>query len=518
MNLQSLFVILIVVIVGWYLSFSASRLDRLHHRVETSWATLDALLHQRAALANEIVAESNLDPATAYLISTSASAARFANLEERSAAESVLSESLKLVQSAAFNELLQLPTPLLVELSDLTMKVKLAINIHLEAVNATRNVRKKIFIRLFRLAGKAPLPVRYAFEDDVLEPTDLPQTAKQEYEVTNKPVNRRWARLLLIPITLIFVILSSKAISPITEFITEKKIEKNIFSGLAGSNNQILVVKIDDTKDARPQIGIESADVVYVEQVEAGLTRIAAIFSSKLPELVGPVRSARISDIELLAQFGRVGLAYSGAQTKMRPVLAAANIENLSAERNPPTIFTKDPDRVGPVDMILKPALLLERANAKAGTQIDSPKIAPWSFGDAPKSGAITALAKIKWPSARYELRWDEISKKFLIYFNGEPNIAASGSQLAADTAIIQLVSISPSIYGDKFGGVTPFSKTTGSGKAIMLRDGFSYELTWQRELETDVTTWLDANGKVANFKLGKIWIFLTDNAPILTP
>jgi hypothetical protein len=317
---------------------------------------------------------------------------------------------------------------------------------------------------------------------------------------------------------LIFLILSSKAISPITEFITEKKIEQNIFSGLAGSNNQILVVKIDDTKEARPQIGIESADVVYVEQVEAGLTRIAALFSSKLPELVGPVRSARISDIELLAQFGRVGLAYSGAQTKMRPVLAAANIENLSAERNPPTIFTKDPDRTGPVDMILKPALLLERANAKAGTHIDSPKIAPWSFGNAPKSGAITALAKIKWPGARYELRWDEISKKFLINFNGEPNMAASGSQLAADTAIIQLVSITPSIYGDKFGGVTPFSKTTGSGKAIMLRDGSSYELTWQRNIDTDVTTWLDADGEVANFKPGKIWIFLTDNAPVLVP
>jgi len=53
MNLENLFAILLVVIIGWYLSFSASRLDRLHHRVETSWATLDSLLHQRAALAHE---------------------------------------------------------------------------------------------------------------------------------------------------------------------------------------------------------------------------------------------------------------------------------------------------------------------------------------------------------------------------------------------------------------------------------------------------------------------------------
>jgi len=168
MNLENLAVLLFIVLTGWYLSFSASRLDRLHHRVETSWATLDSLLQKRAALAQEIVAESNLDPATAYLISTSATAARDANIIERSSAESILSESLKLVQNAALDNALELPSELLVELSDLTSKVKLAINIHLEAVNATRNVRSQWIIRLFRLAGKAPLPVRYAFEDDSL--------------------------------------------------------------------------------------------------------------------------------------------------------------------------------------------------------------------------------------------------------------------------------------------------------------------------------------------------------------
>ena len=168
MNLENLGILLLIVLIGWYLSFSASRLDRLHHRVETSWATLDSLLQKRAALAQEIVAESNLDPATAYLISTSATAARDANIIERSAVESVLSEALKLVQNAALDNSLELPSELLVELSDLTSKVKLAINIHLESVNATRNVRSQLIIRLFRLAGKAPLPVRYAFEDDSL--------------------------------------------------------------------------------------------------------------------------------------------------------------------------------------------------------------------------------------------------------------------------------------------------------------------------------------------------------------
>ena len=168
MNQELVVIVLAILLIGWYLSFSASRLDRLHHRVETSWATLDSLLQQRAALALQIVAESNLDPATAYLISTSAISARNANIIERSAAESVLSESLKLVQTTALDFSFEMPSELLVELANLTNKVKMAINIHLEAVNATRNVRSKLIIRIFRLAGKAPLPVRYTFEDDVL--------------------------------------------------------------------------------------------------------------------------------------------------------------------------------------------------------------------------------------------------------------------------------------------------------------------------------------------------------------
>ena len=322
--------------------------------------------------------------------------------------------------------------------------------------------------------------------------------------------------LFVLSITVVLASLFS--FTNITEVIDKPEVENNLINGMPGENNQILVVKIDDTKVAHPQIGIELADAIYVEQVESGLTRLAAIFSSKLPPLIGPVRSARISDIELLAQYGRVGFAYSGAQSKLRPVLAAANLENLSAERNPPSIYGKDPNRPGPVNMILKPDLLLERANSREETVIDRPTKAPWVFGDAKESQSIASIVKIKWPNARYELRWNADLEKYLIYFADQPNLAASGEHLYADTAIIQLVSITPSIYGDKFGGVTPFTKTTGTGKALMLRDGFSYELTWKRESEEDVTTWLDDEGKIANFKPGRIWVFLTDQQPVVTP
>jgi len=168
MTFNQLIVVILILLIIWYLSFSASRLDRLHHRVETSWATLDSLLQKRAAIATEIIRESNLDPASAYLISSSARTARDAMIADRSEAESVLSESLKMIQEISYDESLELPSDLLVELSDVTAKIKVAINLHLEAVNAAKNVRRKLIIRLFRLAGKAPEPVRYAFEDDVL--------------------------------------------------------------------------------------------------------------------------------------------------------------------------------------------------------------------------------------------------------------------------------------------------------------------------------------------------------------
>ena len=325
-------------------------------------------------------------------------------------------------------------------------------------------------------------------------------------------------RRLILFISLAVIILSLTGNTDLPKLPLVKEPAKNFFTGLAGENKQILVVKIDDTNAAHPQIGVESADVVYVEQVEGGLTRLAAIYTSKLPPLIGPIRSARISDIELLAQFGRVGFAYSGAQSKMRPVIAAANLENLSAERNPPSIYGKDPDRPGPVDMILNPDLLLERANANPKIRIETATASVFPFGDAPKGETNTAVAKVKWPSAKYELRWDSTNEKWLIYFNEMPNMAANGEHLYADTAIIQIVSITPSIYGDKFGEITPFSKTIGSGKAVMLRDGFSYQIRWQRNLETDVTTWMSEDGGVANFKPGRTWIFLTDKAPVLTP
>jgi len=163
-----IFSILFVLLFAWYLSFLASRLDRLHHRVETSWEHLDALLQRRAAIALEISHSEVLDPATSILLTAAAYQAREANIVERSDAESSLSQTLKLLRLEEVDAPTGLPDELLAELNRITEKITVGITIHTEAVNSARSIRSRKLFRLFRLAGHAPLPMRYSFEDEIL--------------------------------------------------------------------------------------------------------------------------------------------------------------------------------------------------------------------------------------------------------------------------------------------------------------------------------------------------------------
>jgi hypothetical protein len=156
------------ILIFWYLSFSAGRLDRLHHRVETSWATLDSLLQRRAAIALEIARSAITDPATALLLTASAYQARGADIEDRSSAESVLSGALGMMLAERESIVAQSDQALLHELEQLTDKIKVAISIHVESVTRTQLIREKLVFRIFRLAGKAPLPVTYEFEADAI--------------------------------------------------------------------------------------------------------------------------------------------------------------------------------------------------------------------------------------------------------------------------------------------------------------------------------------------------------------
>ena len=313
----------------------------------------------------------------------------------------------------------------------------------------------------------------------------------------------------------VFSCLLLSGCSVVSSVLPEKAVT-NVLSGREGANGQVLVVKIDDTTQAHPQIGLEDADIVYIEQVEGGLTRLAAVFSSVIPERVGPVRSARISDIEILSQFGRVAFAYSGAQSKLLPVIATANLQDLGAQRQSPTIYTTDPERIQPYAMVLRADLLMQLIQEK-GFAIDSAKSIGFTFGSLPEGGAVTEKVVMNWPAATYSATWSEKDARWLLSHNNAVNYADSGLVLGPSTLIIQMVSITPSEYKDKVGGVTPFSQTVGSGKAYVLRDGQRFTTTWTRPSPEAGTTFTFADGTIMNFDPGQIWIALTDREPVFT-
>lgn len=301
-----------------------------------------------------------------------------------------------------------------------------------------------------------------------------------------------------------------------TDNLDKKVLVYNSISGRIGSDGPVLVVKIDDTRQAHPQIGLEGADIVYIEQVEGGLTRLAAIFSSIIPTRIGPVRSARISDLELLSQYGHVVFAYSGAQSKLRPEISNANLQGLGAESQPPSIYTTDPNRNQPYAMVLRADLLMQKV-AEKGYAIAQSKNMGWNFGPAPAQGSSIISAKISWPATSYTVVWSASQSRWLLSHDGLSDVAESGKVLGATTFVIQKVQITDSQYRDKIGGITPFSATVGNGTGFILRGGKSFAASWSRPTADSLTRWSSADGSEIKFARGQIWVALIDKDPEFT-
>jgi hypothetical protein len=166
--MKFILILFALALAAWYLSYSATRLDRLHHRVETSWANLDGLLQRRAAIAIEIARSEISDPASAMLLTFAAHQAREASVRDRSQAETGLSGALGILLETSSHISGEIEKDLIRELRELTEKIKMAVAMHVDAVTRTQLVRKKWINRIFRLAGTAPEPVTYEFEGDVL--------------------------------------------------------------------------------------------------------------------------------------------------------------------------------------------------------------------------------------------------------------------------------------------------------------------------------------------------------------
>jgi hypothetical protein len=328
-------------------------------------------------------------------------------------------------------------------------------------------------------------------------------------------------RLLLIGIALVSglaIFLGATGSLPITDLKLPlvKSEPLSPLTGMPGKLGPVLVVKIDDTALAHPQVGLKDADVVYIEQVEGGLTRLAAVFSSKIPSQIGPVRSARISDLELLAQYGQVGFAYSGAQRKLFPEIAAANLFDVGANKYGAAFYKNDPLRSAPYAMMLSAPELLQEAATRGAIPVSAKEMG-WKFGQPSEKAISTPTAEIAWPAGRYSALWSLNEKRWLLSHNGSPDLDPDGYQIGPQNLLIQMVSISDSIYKDKGGGVTPFTATVGTGNCYLLRDGTYLPCIWNRPSAESGTTFTDLDGAEIFFTPGQIWFALTSKEPVFS-
>jgi hypothetical protein len=165
----------ILFVVGLYISWRASRLDRLHARVDAARAALDAALVRRAAVALELAASRLLDPATSLLLAAAAHEARTADADGREFAESDLSRALRAVveQPDFRGNVAQREdgANLLDELESAAQKVTFARRFYNDAAATIRTARRKLLVRLLPLAGNATLPEFFEIDDDPPEPS-----------------------------------------------------------------------------------------------------------------------------------------------------------------------------------------------------------------------------------------------------------------------------------------------------------------------------------------------------------
>ncbi len=279
--------------------------------------------------------------------------------------------------------------------------------------------------------------------------------------------------------------------------------EPSRLSGRMGKpNGPVYAVKIDNTGKAHPQVGLSKADVVYVEQVEGGVTRLAAIYSSAYPTYVGPVRSGRITDIELLKQYGTVGLFYSGSQNRLHDNLQRADLKLVSFDQVH-TGYTRSGARPQPYDVIGT----FDRLRKRAG-KVDAPPEMGYTFGAAPAGGKKAKSFTVSYPGARVSGVWSAKQKRYLLSMDGSPAGAAEGGQLGPTTFIVQFATVRPSKYHDINGANTPETVTVGKGRALFFRDGRVFEGAWSRPKAGAVTSYTIA-GQPASLAAGQLWVAL---------
>lgn len=265
-----------------------------------------------------------------------------------------------------------------------------------------------------------------------------------------------------------------------------------------------LAVKIENAPEARPQSGLNAADVVYETAVEGGLTRFTCIFQSTLPGLVGPVRSARLSDLWVVPQY-RAIFAFSGASVAMDRAVTKAGLASISPDFGASAPFSRLSTRPSPHNYYLSTSAAYAVAE-KRGMPVTT-SVPRLQFGSMPTTSPpieevqvpVTDATRVKWT-------YSPATDAYLRANNGVAHVdATSGKQVSARNVVVMWAKYTP-VGADRLGAPTYDVEMGGKGRASVFRDGQRFDGTWEAGRDAPPHFTL-ADGTAIRLAAGNTWI-----------
>jgi Protein of unknown function (DUF3048) N-terminal domain/Protein of unknown function (DUF3048) C-terminal domain len=253
----------------------------------------------------------------------------------------------------------------------------------------------------------------------------------------------------------------------------------------------ILAVKIDNYSIARPQWGLDSADAIIEENVE-GVTRFVGLFQTQLPSEVGPVRSARTADLDLLVAMNHPVFAFSGANDTVNAWVDSAAtsglLTNFTALSSP--CYVRTAERPGPHNLLLDGTCAVTAATGTGPARPLWPISATWT---RPATASSDTTFSVPMDGVDVSWTWDVATGTYQRWSDGKPHLTVSGAQLSARTVVEVDCDHIPSPADAR----SPNPITTGSGTGVVHRTGVAVPVVWSRPTAYDPFTFVDAATRV---------------------
>jgi hypothetical protein len=279
-----------------------------------------------------------------------------------------------------------------------------------------------------------------------------------------------------------------------------------------------LVVKIDNAPKARPQAGINEADIIVEEGVEGGVTRFAALFHSQNAASVGPVRSARSTDISFALQLGKPLFAYSGANAVFAKLLRESPLVDVGVGQLSGA-YQRQAGRPAPYNLFSSTPPLFAKASGQA---VPPPLFAYRPAGEAAPAAAESARrTEALWKDkveTRVVFEWDPAVKGFARTQNGTPHVDAANRRVAPENVLFQVVTYRNTGLVDRSGTAVPEAELIGEGEALLLTDGKAIKGRWARTSDEALTTYTDESGAPMRLTPGRTWLELVPKGNLSSP